>query len=69
VPVYQSDNSIGMKITSIDKDHLHSIYKLVEDFQLTEDFIKHIDSGNIIDDWLTDDSGEDLSITFESSDS
>jgi len=65
LPVYQSEESIGIKITSINDNNLREIYKLVEDFQLTEDFIKHIDEHNIIDDWFADDAGNDLSITFE----
>lgn len=66
LPIYQSENSIGIRITSIDKDNLHTIYKLIEDFQLTEDFLRHIDENNIIDDWFADDSGNDLGVTFES---
>lgn len=67
VPVYQSENGIGIKITSITEDNLDLIYRLIEGFQLTEDFIKHIDQNNIIDDWFTDGSGNKLEVTFESS--
>lgn len=67
LPVYQSEDGIGIKITSITEDNLDLIYRLVEGFQLTEDFIKHIAENNIIDDWFTDGSGNNLEVTFESS--
>ena len=65
VPVYQSFESIGIKITSIEKEQLQIIYQIVSRFQLTDDFIKYIDERDIIHDWLVDESGEDISITFE----
>ena len=64
-PVYQTDTSVGIKITSIDKEDLKAIYRLVEGFQLTEEFIKHIDEHDILKDWLVDDAGNDLSVTFD----
>ena len=64
-PIYQTDTAVGIKITSIDKEHLKAIYRLVEGFQLTEEFIKHIDEHDILKDWLVDDAGNDLSVTFE----
>ena len=65
VPVYQSFESIGIKITSIEKEQLQIIYQIVSRFQLTDDFIKYIDERDIIHDWLVDESGEDIAITFE----
>ena len=65
IPVYQTFESIGIKITSIEKDHLKVIYQIVGNFQLTDDFIKYIDERDIIHDWLVDESGEDIAITFE----
>ncbi len=65
VPVYQNFESIGIKITSIEKDQLKIIYQIVGNFQLTDDFIKYIDERDIIHDWLVDESGEDIAITFE----
>jgi len=65
VAVYQTKKSIGIKITSIEKDHLKTIYQIVEGFQGTEDFLKQIEEKDIIHDWLVDESGEDISITFE----
>ena len=65
VPVYQTLESIGIKITSIEKDQLKIIYQIVGSFQLTDDFIKYIDERDIIHDWLVDESGEDIAITFE----
>ena len=64
-PVYQTESSVGIKITSIDRDNLRAIYELVEGFQLTEEFIKHIDEHDILKDWLVDEAGNDLSVTFE----
>ncbi len=64
-PVYQTASSVGIKITSIDRDNLRTIYELVEGFQLTEEFIKHIDEHDILKDWLVDEAGNDLSVTFE----
>ena len=65
VPVYQTIESIGIKITSIEKEQLKTIYQMVGSFQLTDDFIKYIDERDIIHDWLVDESGEDIAITFE----
>lgn len=65
VPVYQTFESIGIKITSIEKDQLKIIYQMVGSFQLTDDFIKYVDERDIIHDWLVDESGEDIAITFE----
>ena len=64
-PVYQTDSSVGIKITSIDREELKAIYRLVERFQLTEEFIKHIDEHDILKDWLVDEAGNDLSVTFD----
>ena len=60
VPVYQTFESVGIKITSIDRDQLKIIYQIVGSFQLTDDFIKYIDKRDIIHDWLVDESGEDI---------
>ena len=65
IPVYQTFESIGIKITSIEKDQLKMIYQIVGNFQLTDDFIKYIDDRDLIHDWLVDESGEDIAITFE----
>ena len=66
-PVYQTDSSVGIKITSIDRAYLKAIYRLVEGFQLSEEFIKHIDEHDILKDWLVDEAGNDLSVTFDTS--
>jgi hypothetical protein len=66
LPVYQTEDSVGTKITSIDKDNLKKIYQLVQEFELTEDFIKQIEERNLLKDWLVDETGNDLTITFES---
>lgn len=65
-PVYQTDESVGVRITFIDKDNLKKIYQLVQDFELTEDFIRQIEERDILKDWLVDEAGKDLVITFES---
>jgi hypothetical protein len=64
-PIYQTETSVGMKISAIDKEDLKAIYRLVEGFQLTEEFIKHIDEHDILKDWLVDEAGNDLSVTFD----
>ena len=65
VPVYQTFEGIGIKITSIEKEQLKIIYQIIGSFQLTDEFIKYIDERDIIHDWLVDESGEDIAITFE----
>jgi hypothetical protein len=65
LPVYQTETSVGFKITTIEKEDLKAIYRLVEGFQLTEEFIKHIDEHDILKDWLVDEAGNDLSVTFD----
>lgn len=64
-PVYQTATSVGIKISAINKEDLMAIYRLVEVFQLTEEFIKHIDEHDILKDWLVDEAGNDLSVTFD----
>jgi hypothetical protein len=66
LPVYQTEESVGGKITAIEQDDLKRIYQLVQDFQLTEDFIKQIEEQDLLKDWLVDETGNYLSITFES---
>lgn len=66
-PVYQTEDCVGLKIISINPDHLKKIYQLVEGFQLTLDFIHHIDQGDILNDWVADESGDEIAITFEAS--
>ncbi len=64
-PIYQNFESLGIKITSIEKNQLKIIYQIVGSFQISDDFIKYIDQKDIIDDWLVDESGEDIEITFD----
>lgn len=64
-PVYQTETTVGIKITKISKDDLKTIYQLVQGFQLTDEFIKHIDEHDMLKDWLVDEAGNDLSVTFE----
>ena len=65
LPVYQTEKSVGIRITSIESKNLKKIYQLVEGFQLTEDFIKHIDEHDILEDWFVDNAGNNLDISFE----
>lgn len=65
LPVYQRDDGVGFQISSIDYLNLKKIHQLVEDFQLTEDFIKHIDEHDIIREWFVDEAGDDLAVSFE----
>lgn len=64
-PVYQTADHIGIKITAIDKENLQSIYQIVGQFQVSDEFIKHVGERDIIHDWLVDESGEDIEITFD----
>lgn len=64
-PVHASGDIAGFKIIDIDDKNLQAIYHLIADFQSTEDFIKHIDEGNILHDWFIDDHGDKLNVTFE----
>lgn len=64
-PVHSNDKIAGFQITDMGSADLHNIYLLINDFQATEDFIKHIDEHNIIHDWLIDDFGAKLDVTFE----
>jgi len=65
VPVYRHGENVGFQITDITSLNLEKIHQLVEDFQLTEEFIKHIDEHDIISEWFVDDAGDDLAVTFE----
>jgi len=64
-PVHGNSDFAGLKITEITSNDLKKIYQVITDFQATEDFIKHIDQSEIIDDWFSDESGEQLDISFE----
>jgi hypothetical protein len=65
IPVYRYGRNVGFQITDISSVNLEKIHQLVEDFQLTEEFIKHIDEHDIIREWFVDDAGNDLAVTFE----
>lgn len=65
LPVHIHADITGFKIVDIDNKDLQAIYHLIADFQSTEDFIKHIDEGNILHDWFIDDRGDRLNVTFE----
>jgi hypothetical protein len=65
IPAYRHDTNVGFQITDITSANLEKIQQMVEDFQLTEEFIKHIDEHDIIREWFVDDAGDDLTITFE----
>jgi hypothetical protein len=65
VPVYRHGENVGFQITDITSENLRIIHQLVEDFQLTEEFIKHINEHDIIREWFVDDAGDDLAVTFE----
>jgi hypothetical protein len=65
IPVHASEDIAGFKIVEIDKKDLQAIYHLIADFQSTEDFIKHIEEGNILHDWFIDEQGDKLNVIFE----
>jgi hypothetical protein len=66
VPVYQTMDSVGIKITSIDYKSLRRIYLLVENFQSAQGCCNHLDEKDVpLQDWFTGDTRYELAITFE----
>lgn len=65
VLIHENSEVAGFKIVDIDSENLHLIFLVIADFQSTEDFIKHIEKGNILRDWFVDDHGQQLDVTFE----
>jgi PilZ domain len=55
----------GLAIKSITPGALRTIYHLIADFQASEEFIHYIDQGDILQDWLVDEHGNHLDVTFE----
>ncbi len=66
--VHANEQIAGFRIVAITGQDLRTIFHLVADFQATEEFIRHIDQGNILRDWFIDDRGNHLDITFEAAD-
>lgn len=64
LPVYQTKESVGIKITYIDDDNLRIIYRLVENFRADRKTIQPGEQ-DFPQDRLMGDSCYDLSITFE----
>ena len=64
-PTYQTEEHVGIKITSIDKENLLKIYQRIEDFELTEEFIKQVGEEDLLKDWFIDEGGDVISIRFE----
>ncbi|SHO45321.1 PilZ domain-containing protein [Desulfopila aestuarii] len=65
IGIHANGDVAGFKITDIDSCNLHTICLLIYDFQSTEEFIKYIDEKNILHEWLSDDNGDMLDVTFE----
>lgn len=63
--IHQSEESAGFRITRIDRANFKKIVNLVTDFQSTEEFIKHVDEHDLLDDWLRDDEGNEVQVTFD----
>lgn len=63
--IHEGEYGAGFGITRIDAENLRSIYKMINDFQGTEEFIHHIDQFCILEDWFVDDNGESLDVVFE----
>jgi PilZ domain len=55
----------GLAINSITARELRTIYHLIADFQASEEFIHYIDQCDILQDWLVDDHGNHMDVTFE----
>jgi len=63
--IHENEDMAGFKIVDIDESNLHRIYLMINDFQATEEFIHHIEEKNILHEWLIDDKGQQLDVTFE----
>lgn len=55
----------GLAIKSITARALRTIYHRIADFQASEEFIHYIDQCDILQDWVVDDHGNHLDVTFE----
>lgn len=64
LPVYQTEESVGIRITYIDNDNSRLIYRLVESFGAAREAIKPGEEA-FPQDRLIGDSSCELSITFE----
>ncbi|MFV0436403.1 MAG: PilZ domain-containing protein [Desulfopila sp.] len=65
VLAHRGEHGIGMKIVKIDGANLRLIHQLVLDFQATDAFVAQIEEGRFLDDWLVDEDGETVAVTFE----
>lgn len=66
VPVYQTMDSVGIKIISIDHKSLQRIYLLVEDFQSAQGCCSYMDGQEMLPQgWFPGDTRYELAITFE----
>ncbi len=66
VPIYQTMDSVGIKITSIDHKSLQRIYLLVENFQSVQGCCNYMEDEDLPpQDWFTGDTRYELAITFE----
>lgn len=63
--VHTDGQIAGLAIRTISPHALRTIYQLIADFQASEEFIRSIDQGDILQDWLVDEQGNHLDITFE----
>jgi hypothetical protein len=65
VPVYQTMDSVGIKIISIDHKSLQLIYLLVENFKSAQGYCNHLDEQDTPPQGFTGDTRCELAITFE----
>jgi hypothetical protein len=66
VPVYQTMDSVGIKITAIDHKSLQRIYLLVENFQFAEGCCNSLEDQDMPpQNWFSGDTRYELAITFE----
>ena len=63
--VHTYKNTAGFMITNIDSSNYEILKNIINDFQATEEFIKRIETHNIMIDWLRDNEGNEINLTFE----
>lgn len=63
--VHTYKNTAGFIITNIDSSNFEILKNIINDFLATEEFIKRIETHNIMIDWLRDNEGNEINLTFE----
>ncbi|MGB3223757.1 MAG: PilZ domain-containing protein [Desulforhopalus sp.] len=63
--VHTYKNTAGFMITNIDSSNFKILKNIINDYQATEEFIKRIETHNIMIDWFRDNEGNEINVTFE----